>query len=224
MSIFKDIVTAVRGGVNEVGEAIVDKNAVRIFEQSIRDEEAAISKAKIELRNLKAREHNLKLKAEELARDAADYLAAAQKAKDTGNEELMLKNAERVQQIRGEKTDMDSQFETLQEQVNKILAVIKQREKQIEKNRTELQKAKTVEELNKTTAAMAAAMPTNDNSAKRLKRAQERVQKRHSDFEAKLAADEWLNDSLTGDDLDKLNAEAGITGDKSVQSVLDELK
>ncbi len=33
MSIFKKIMTAVRGGATEVGEAIVDANGTRIFEQ-----------------------------------------------------------------------------------------------------------------------------------------------------------------------------------------------
>ena len=43
MSIFKKIITAVRGGAREAGEAVVDANATRIFEQEIRDSEKHIT-------------------------------------------------------------------------------------------------------------------------------------------------------------------------------------
>ena len=43
MSIFKKIITAVRGGATEAGEAIVDANSTRIFEQEIRDSEKHIT-------------------------------------------------------------------------------------------------------------------------------------------------------------------------------------
>ena len=37
MSVFKKIMTALRGGAREAGEAIVDANGIRIFEQEIKD-------------------------------------------------------------------------------------------------------------------------------------------------------------------------------------------
>ena len=46
MGVLKDLMQAVRGGANELGEAIVDANAIRILEQEIRDAESAISSAK----------------------------------------------------------------------------------------------------------------------------------------------------------------------------------
>ena len=42
MSIWKKIITAVRGGASEVGEAIVDANAIRILEQEMRDADKAV--------------------------------------------------------------------------------------------------------------------------------------------------------------------------------------
>ena len=37
MGIFSKIITAIRGGATEVGEAIVDSQAMRILDQEIRD-------------------------------------------------------------------------------------------------------------------------------------------------------------------------------------------
>ena len=45
MGVLRDMMTALRGGANEVGEAIVDANAIRILEQEIRDAEGAIVSA-----------------------------------------------------------------------------------------------------------------------------------------------------------------------------------
>ena len=36
-SIWKKLVTAIRGGASEVGEAIVDSQAIRILDQELRD-------------------------------------------------------------------------------------------------------------------------------------------------------------------------------------------
>ena len=43
MGVLKDLFAAVKGGANEVGEAIIDANAIRILEQEIRDAENAIN-------------------------------------------------------------------------------------------------------------------------------------------------------------------------------------
>ena len=60
MSILKNILTAIRGGASEVGEAVVDANAMRILGQEIRDAETAITQAKQSLTGLKASEIKLK--------------------------------------------------------------------------------------------------------------------------------------------------------------------
>ena len=56
MSIFKKIITAVRGGATEAGEAIVDANSTRIFEQEIRDSEKHITIAKRDLTEVMAKQ------------------------------------------------------------------------------------------------------------------------------------------------------------------------
>jgi len=147
MKFLRDIVTAVRGGVNEVGEAIVDNQAMRILEQEIRDAEDAISNAKVSLSQLKAKE-----------------IGMAKKINDID-------------------TDI-------------------------------LQKAKTYEDLQKTQKVVAAAMPTNDSSAKRVQRAMDRVKQKQSDTEDRMSADQWLADLEEGSDLDSELAAAGI-GKKS---------
>ncbi len=47
MGILNKILTAFRGGANEVGQSIVDANSTRIFEQEIRDAEKHLTKPSV---------------------------------------------------------------------------------------------------------------------------------------------------------------------------------
>ena len=64
-TVLKKILTAMRGGVNELGEAVVDGQGNRILEQELRDSEHELKQAKQELARLRkcvaevAAEHNL---------------------------------------------------------------------------------------------------------------------------------------------------------------------
>ena len=53
-TVLKKILTAMRGGVNELGEAVVDGQGNRILEQELRDAEHELKQAKQELASLMA--------------------------------------------------------------------------------------------------------------------------------------------------------------------------
>ena len=74
MSIFSKIMTAVRGGATEAGQAIVDANAIRIFEQEIRDSENAIEKGKRDLTGVMADKIKEERKAAEITKDKIQML------------------------------------------------------------------------------------------------------------------------------------------------------
>lgn len=215
MRFLRDIVTAVRGGINEAGEAVVDSQALRILEQEIRDADAAINAAKVSLSQLKAKEIGLAKQINELDIDIEDYTAKARAALAAEKRDLALTIAEKIAELTESKTDLKEQHDALEVQVNKIHQVIKTREKQKDKNRLELQKAKTYADLQKTQVAVAAAMPTNDSSAKRVQRALDRVKQKQADTENQMSADQWLNDLEKGNDLDAQIAAAGLDDSKT---------
>ena len=61
MTILKKLFTALKGGAREAGEAIVDANSIRIFEQEIRDAEHQLQKAKSDLTEVIAKEMQTQL-------------------------------------------------------------------------------------------------------------------------------------------------------------------
>ncbi|MFT7560949.1 MAG: phage shock protein A [Flavobacteriales bacterium] len=224
-SILRDMVTALRGGVNEVGETIVDSQAMRIADQEIRDAKDAIAKARSALTKLKSREISLKKEISIIDDDIGSYTASAREAITAGNEALALKVAEKIGDLREKKDGIASQHTVLSREVDKILQVIQSREQKIKENEIELEKARSIEELNKINSAISSSMPGTSNTSKRVERALNRVKERNKDFANNEEAGQWLADAETGGDLDKELAAAGIGSKKSsASSILDEFR
>lgn len=133
MGILGNIVKAFKGGASEVGEAIVDANAIRILEQEIREADQAIHKAKQSLTQLKATEIKLKREVGSLAQDITDYEAKAMQALEQGKEDLAREVAERIADIETEYNDKSSEFSALKDEVSNINSMIRKREQVIQK-------------------------------------------------------------------------------------------
>jgi len=226
MGILKNILTAVRGGASEVGESIVDANAVRILGQEIRDAQDAIGKAKQSLTGLKASEIKLKREINSLKSDVASYESKAVQALEAGNEALAVEVAERIAEIESEAAEKGTEHSALSAQVNKINSMIRQREKVIQKNGRELEKIKTVEQLQKATSSMSTNFAATNASEHRVSKALERVKKKQANWEDRMEAGEWMEGEAGSDDLDRKLKDAGIGANTSsgANSVLERLK
>ena len=73
MSIWAKVATAVRGGVNEAGEAIVDSQALRILDQEIRDADNGLSKSKDALAGIIAKRKLADKKVESIKSSLAEF-------------------------------------------------------------------------------------------------------------------------------------------------------
>lgn len=226
MSILKNILTAVRGGASEVGEAVVDANAMRILGQEIRDAESAISKAKQSLTSLKASEIKLKREINSLQQDIADYESKALQALEANNEGLAIEVANRIAELEAESADKSTEHSGLSAQVDKINSLIRAREKTIQKNKREVEKIKTVEQLQKATSTMSTNFAATNASEHRVSAALERVKAKQTNWEDRMEAGEWMEDSSQSDELDSKLKAAGIGAgaDSGGASVLERLK
>ncbi|MEE8057690.1 MAG: PspA/IM30 family protein [Pseudomonadales bacterium] len=228
MSILRNILTAVRGGVSEAGEAVVDANAMRILGQEIRDAEDAIGKAKQSLTNLKATEIKLKREVNTLQQDIADYESKALQALEANNEALAIEVADRIAELEADAEDKNTEHLDLSAQVNKINSMIRQREKTIQKNKRELEKIQTVEQLQKATSSMSTNFAATSAKEHRVSKALERVKKKQTNWEDRMEAGEWMTSTAQGDELDSKLKAAGIgassAGSASGASVLERLK
>ena len=96
MNIWAKMMTALRGGINEAGEAVVDSQALRILDQEIRDADVELRKSKEALAEIMAKQKLASDKVNKSAASIAEYEQYALKALDAGNETLAKEVAEKI--------------------------------------------------------------------------------------------------------------------------------
>jgi len=94
MNIWSKMVTALRGGVNEAGEAVIDAQALRILDQEIRDASEELNKSKDGLASLiaqqKLAEENATSLKSAIKKDEGFVVAALEKKDNDLAEEIAV--------------------------------------------------------------------------------------------------------------------------------------
>ncbi|MBQ4837831.1 PspA/IM30 family protein [Pseudoalteromonas luteoviolacea] len=215
MSILKKLFTAVKGGVNEVGEGIVDANAIRIFEQEIRDAQNALSEAKRSLTEVMAKEIQTSRAIKALEDDIDKHETYATQALDKDEESLALEIAGKIAEFEQEKSEQQQILSTFTANVSKLKEQIKQAEKTIVENQRQLSMVKTTESVQKATMAVNDTMTSGDSAMASAKQSLERIKQRQMDRQDQLDAAQQLADESNDKSLHDKMREAGIGEDAS---------
>ncbi|MCI5144161.1 MAG: PspA/IM30 family protein [Candidatus Electrothrix sp. AR3] len=225
MGILGNIVKAIKGGANEMGESIVETQAVRIYEQEIREAEEAIEKAKKSLTGLKATEITLKRKLNGYEADIADYEGKAIQALESGQEALAVEVAEHIAELEAERDETSTEYNSLKEEVNGINRMIKKRDKTIHKNKRELEKVKTVQELQKATSSISSNIAATHSTEHRVSKALDRVKAKQARYKDEMEAGDWMAEENDTSSIDSKLAASGIgKSSQTGNSVLERLK
>jgi phage shock protein A len=209
---------ALKGGVSEVGEAIVDNQAVRILEQEIREAQDAIGKAKQSLTNVKATEMKLNREVNHLRSEASDYEQKAIALLDKGDEAMAMEVAERIAELEGEAGEKEAEYNAVKSQVNELLKIIKQRDTVIAKNKRELEQVKTVSQIQKATSSISDNISATASSGNRVQKAMERVKAKQANWKDQMAAGAEMEVAFSGSDLDAKIKAAGVGDNAAVGS------
>jgi phage shock protein A len=121
-ALWRRLVTAVRGGVSELGEAIADSQALRILDEEIRDNDAELRRVRTSLAETMAR---CKVAQERLAAANAkleEYEGYALKALKSGEDALAREVASRIAQLRRMATQFEAGINRLKQQVDTVRA------------------------------------------------------------------------------------------------------
>ncbi|MBZ9666576.1 PspA/IM30 family protein [Pseudomonas sp. LMG 31766] len=226
MNVWSKMLTALRGGANEVGEAVVDGQALRILDQEIRDADVELRKSKEALAEIMAKHKLASDKVTKSAASIAEYEQYALKALDAGNETLAKEVAEKIANLEIEQAGEREQAEGFAASVAQLRKAVTQAEGNIKRLKQQVDTVKATESVQKAQMAVAqryggsqAKLQTAVESLERIKQKQaERAAKMEAS--AELAATSAPDDSLEA----KLRA-AGIKADNaSADSVLARLK
>jgi phage shock protein A len=226
MNVWSKLLTALRGGVNEAGEAVVDSQALRILDQEIRDADSELRKAKEALAEIMAKQ---KLAAERLnkaTKTISEYEQYALKALEAGDEPLAKEVAAKIANLEAEQIAEREQADNYAESVAQLRKAVSQAEAHIKRLKQQVDTVKATESVQKAQMAVAqryggsqAKLHTAVESLERIKQQQaERAAKMEAT--AELAQASHVDESLDA----KLRAAGIVADDVSADSVLARLK
>ncbi len=225
MSIINKIFTAIRGGAREVGETILDKNSVRIFEQEIKDAEQRLEKAKRSLTEVMAKEMQASRKVGSLQKDIKKYEGYAAQALERGDDNLALEIAQKIAEIQNELEIQQKAFSSFAAHTERLKAMIKNTTKALIDMQRQLAMVKTTESVQKATAAITNNYALGSSKLLTAKESLNRIKQRQQDLDDRMAAGEALSTDLHGNDLEAKMKEAGIVkNDNKAQDILAQLK
>ncbi|MEG3087146.1 PspA/IM30 family protein [Sphingomonas sp. PB4P5] len=219
MAIWSKLFTLGRAGANEAATAVVDRNALRILDQEIRDADKAQGKARDDLAGLVARRRILETEVESFRAQAAKYESSARMAMEKGDMDLARQVAQRVADLEQDIAMKAPQIEDMRGAEDNIHKAVAATDRKIEQLRREVEVVKVNESVQKAQATVAAAGAGSSlgSAAESLARIRERQAIRGE----KIRAAGELEDRRTGADLDEKLRLAGITpGHSSADDVL----
>ncbi|WP_323814226.1 PspA/IM30 family protein [Cellvibrio sp. NN19] len=225
MNIWSKMITALRGGVNEAGESIVDSQALRILDQEVRDAGEELKRSKDSLAEIMARQKLAEEKCKQLQKNIEEHEGYAAKALEKGDEKLALEVAGRIAEFENSLTSEKEASDGFAQSVAKLRAAIDQAEKNIKRLKQQVDTVKATENVQRAQAAVAERHSGSDSKMRTAMESLERIKERQALKDAQIkAADEMAK---TGSD-DSLKAKleaAGITTDgASAEDILARIK
>ena len=221
MSVWNKLFALMRGGAHDAATGVIDKNALRILDQEIRDADTAQGKARDDLAALVARRRMLEKEIGSFRDQAAKYEGSARAALSKGDEALALEVAQRISDLERDIGLKEPQLAEMRSAEDRLHTAIAATEQKVEALKREIDVVKVNESVQRAQASVVArtsgAGSSLGSAADSLKRIKERQAIREEQFKA---AGE-LEDRRTGADLDEKLRLAGILpGQSSASDVL----
>lgn len=220
MSVWKKLVTAIKGGVTEAAENVADNQAIRILEQEIREAKEELRKSDHARTQILAKCKLAQQKVDQLESSMAEYEAHARKAIEN-DKQLALDCANKVAELREQRDAEASYLEQFQQSEKQLANNISQAKANLRRLEQQVDMVKATESVQKAQVAVSSRHLGANSKMKTATESLSRIQEKQNLRNAELQAAEELASSESTDDLEKRLAEAGIAGGKS--SAEDEL-
>lgn len=221
MSVWKRLVTAVKGGVNEAAEAVADSQALRILDQEIREAKEELKRSDHALTQIMAKRKLAEQKVASLQSSISEYESHALAANSKGDQQLALDCAQKVVELR-EQMQAEQQYV---DQFSQSEATLKQNISQAKNNLRRMEQqvdmVKATESVQKAQTAVSSRHLGANSKMKTAAESLSRIQSRQQERQAQLEAASELAVDESGDALEQRLRQAGITSAQS--SANDEL-
>ncbi|HEX4975039.1 MAG TPA: PspA/IM30 family protein [Pseudomonadales bacterium] len=210
MSIWKKLVTAIKGHVSEAGQAVVDANVITILDQEIRDADAELRKSKDSLASLMAKQKIAQDKLTNKQDKLAEYGGYIQQALAKGDETLAKEVAEKYAQLENEMADEKALVADYDTNISNLKRLVSQTETRLKQLRTKVDTVKAKEHVIRASSAIADAHAGSDSKMRTALESFERLQHSQAEKMARIEAADQLARENDGSDLEERLKKAGI--------------
>ena len=225
MSIWAKVATAVRGGVSEAGEAIVDKQALRILEQEIRDADSELGRSKESLTGIIAKRKLADKKVDSLKSSLTEYEGYAMQALDKDDDGLAIEIAEKIAGLETELLGEEGLAKAFSESEGQLRKTVGQTQANLKRLKQQVDTVKATESVQRSQAAVAARHSGAGSSMRSALDSLDRLKSKQAERAAKFEAASELAESTEEVSLDtKLKAAGIVDGGASGGDVLARLK
>jgi phage shock protein A len=211
MSVWRKLVTAVKGGATEAAQSVADSQAIRILEQEIREAKDELRKSDHARTQILAKCKLAQQKVDSLQASIEQYEAHARKAIDT-DRQLALDCAQKVGDLRAEQDGEQKYLDQFKQSETQLATNIKQAKSNLKRLEQQVDMVKATESVQKAQVAVSSRHLGANSKMKTATESLSRIQDKQNLRNAELQAAEELATEESSDDLSKRLAEAGIAG------------
>ena len=225
MNIWAKMMTALRGGATEVGEAVIDSQAMRILDQEVREASEELRQSKDALANIIARQKLAEEKTSQLRKTISENEGYASKALDKGEDALALEVAQKIADLENQLDTEASQGQEFANSANDLRNAIKQAEQNIRRLKQQVDTVKATENVQRAQAAVAEKHSGSNSKMRTAMDSLERIKEKQALKSAQMkAAVEVANDTPNDSLQEKLRSAGIVSSEHSAQEVLERLK
>ncbi len=210
MNIWAKVATAIRGGVNEAGEAIVDSQALRILDQEIRDADNGLIRSKEALTGIIAKRKIADKKVESLKASIKEYEGYAMQALDKGDETLATEIADKIAGLEAELAGEEGLAKSFANNEAQLRRAVGQTEANLKRLKQQVDTVKATETVQRAQAAVAARHAGAGSSMQGALDSLQRLKTKQSERAARFEAANELALSTEEVSLDDKLKAAGI--------------
>lgn len=211
MSVWRKLVTAVKGGATEAAQSVADSQAIRILEQEIREAKDELRKSDHARTQILAKCKLAQQKVDSLQASIEQYEAHARKAIDT-DRQLALDCAQKVGDLRAEQDGEQKYLDQFKQSEKQLGTNINQAKSNLKRLEQQVDMVKATESVQKAQVAVSSRHLGANSKMKTATESLSRIQDKQNLRNAELQAAEELATDESSDDLSKRLAEAGIAG------------
>jgi phage shock protein A len=225
MNVWAKMITALRGGVNEAGEAIVDSQALRILDQELRDASDELKQSKDSLAAIIAREKLAAEKAGQVKEKIKEHEAYAIQALEKEDADLAHDIANKIADLEVDLKRHEDSGAEYGRSANDLRSAIQAAERDIQRMKQQIDTVKATDSVQRAQAAVSERHSGSDSKLRTAMDSLERIKERQELRSAQMSAARELAEETGDQSLENRLEKAGIKPhSKSAEEILERLK